>query len=239
MSGMRPPRLPRALRGAAAGSVATIGALLSHLAGGGTMPGLGGVAISLTLSLVVCTLLAGQRLSLLRLTAAVAISQSLFHSLFVLAARPAPTLVLPASATGGSHMHGGVPMSDAAMPAAAVPSSGPMSDAPMPGLSAPVHDMSAMVGSSAGMWFWHAFAAVVTIAIVHRGERTLLELQALGRAIASRARRTIVFPESVPVAIPDGLTRLPVCATPASAADEPFLVSVGRRGPPGRLISVH
>lgn len=237
MSGMRPPRLPRALRGAAAGSVATTGALLSHLAGGGAMPGLGGVAISLALSLVVCTLLAGQRLSLLRLTAAVAISQSLFHSLFVLAARPAPTLVLPASATDGSHLHGGVPMSDAAMPAAtittSVPTSGPMSD-----VSAPVHDMSAMAGSGAGMWFWHAFAAVVTIAIVHRGERTLLDLQALGRAIASRARRTIVFPESVPVAIPDGLTRLPVCALPASAADEPFLVSVGRRGPPGRLISV-
>ncbi|WP_066903874.1 hypothetical protein [Millisia brevis] len=230
---MRPPRLPRALRGAAAGSVATTGALLSHLAGGGAMPGLGGVAISLALSLVVCTLLAGQRLSLLRLTAAVAISQSLFHSLFVLAARPAPTLVLPASATDGSHLHGGVPMSDAAMPAATITTSAPMSD-----VSAPLHDMSAMAGSSAGMWFWHAFAAVVTIAIVHRGERTLLELQALGRAIASRARRTIVFPESVPVAIPDGLTRLPVCAAPASAADEPFLVSVGRRGPPGRLISV-
>ena len=72
------------LRGAVAASVATFVALLSHVSGGGAVPGWVGVAVPLALSFVVCTALAGRRLSAARLSVAVALSQVLFHTLFVL-----------------------------------------------------------------------------------------------------------------------------------------------------------
>ncbi|MGI6878919.1 hypothetical protein [Microbacterium sp. gxy059] len=86
------------LRGAAGASVATFVALLSHVGAGGEMPALLGVAVPWILSLMVCTLLAGRRLSAVRLSLAVVSSQALFHVLFVLGAVQA----LP---TGGGHHH--------------------------------------------------------------------------------------------------------------------------------------
>lgn len=80
----RQARATRAARGAAAASVATFVALLSHVSGGGEIPGQFGFAVPLALSFVVCTALAGRRLSTWRLAAAVAVSQVLFHTLFVL-----------------------------------------------------------------------------------------------------------------------------------------------------------
>ncbi|WP_307486563.1 hypothetical protein [Microbacterium trichothecenolyticum] len=74
----------RVARGAVAASVATFVALLSHVSGGAEVPGLIGVVVPLALSFVVCTVLAGRRLSVWRLTMAVALSQLLFHTLFVL-----------------------------------------------------------------------------------------------------------------------------------------------------------
>lgn len=244
---MRPPRVPRALRGGAAGTVATVGALLSHLAGGGTLPAVLGIAVPWVLSLVVCVLLAGQRLSLLRLTIAVAVSQTLFHMLFVLGAPPTSAGGVPAGGMAGGmaghqmpnghHMHG-------EMMHGGMPTGAPLPlDATMPpGTPMPpdttVPDMTPVAHHAATMWFWHAFAAVVTIAIVHRGERTLLDLHAVARAVTSRARRTLLLP--VPATAPptpDGLVRIPVAARPVAPADEPFLVSVGRRGPPETAIT--
>lgn len=80
----RQSRAPRVARGAVAASVATFVALLSHVSGGGEVPGLFGVVVPLALSFVVCTVLAGRRLSPARLGLAVALSQLLFHTLFVL-----------------------------------------------------------------------------------------------------------------------------------------------------------
>lgn len=80
----RQSRAPRVARGAAAASVATFVALLSHVSSGGDVPGLFGLVVPLALSFVVCTALAGRRLSLPRLGVAVAVSQMLFHTLFVL-----------------------------------------------------------------------------------------------------------------------------------------------------------
>lgn len=80
----RQSRAPRVARGTVAASVATFVALLSHVSSGGQMPGVVGVVVPLALSFVVCTALAGRRLSLVRLGFAVAISQLLFHTLFVL-----------------------------------------------------------------------------------------------------------------------------------------------------------
>ena len=80
----RQARATRVRRGGAAASVATFVALLSHVSGGGEIPGVFGVVVPLALSFVVCTALAGRRLSTWRLAVAVAVSQVLFHSLFVL-----------------------------------------------------------------------------------------------------------------------------------------------------------
>jgi hypothetical protein len=94
-------RPQRVLRGSLAAAVATFTALLFHVAGGGASPAALGVLAPLVLSTAVCTLLAGRRMSLLRLSASVAVSQLLFHGLFLLGT---PSGFV----TGGGHVHHGV-----------------------------------------------------------------------------------------------------------------------------------
>lgn len=83
---MRASRKLRLLRGVAGASIATFVALASHVWVGGQMPGMLGIAVPWLLSAMVCTLLSGIRLSALRLSVSVLLSQALFHSLFVLGA---------------------------------------------------------------------------------------------------------------------------------------------------------
>lgn len=96
---MRRNRALRVLRGSVAASVATFVALMSHVAGGGGVPGWLGVAVPWVLSVAICTMLAGRALSLARLSVGVIVSQLLFHGLFVLGA------VEPAASTPVHH-HG-------------------------------------------------------------------------------------------------------------------------------------
>ncbi|PRB10713.1 hypothetical protein CQ047_06295 [Microbacterium sp. MYb72] len=96
---MHESRKPAVLRGFAASSLAIFAALAGHLTGGGTMPGPLGILVPWLLSLMVCVLLAGRRLSVVRLSLSVAISQLLFHVLFVLGT------ITPTGAVGG-HVHG-------------------------------------------------------------------------------------------------------------------------------------
>lgn len=89
-------------RAAVAASIATFAALLSHVAVGGALPAPVGIAVPWVLSLMVCTTIAGRRLSLPRLSVAVPLSQLLFHALFVVGS--------PASSAGvavpaGAHSH--------------------------------------------------------------------------------------------------------------------------------------
>jgi hypothetical protein len=77
-------RPARVARGALAAGTATFTALLSHLAGGGVIPGWLGIAVPLLLATMVCTLLTGRRVSIVRLGIGVGVSQVLFHFLFVL-----------------------------------------------------------------------------------------------------------------------------------------------------------
>jgi hypothetical protein len=69
-------------RGTIAAAVATFVAAFSHAIAGGVAPSWFGVGASFVLSLVVCTALSGRTLSWWRLTASVAVSQVLFHTLF-------------------------------------------------------------------------------------------------------------------------------------------------------------
>ncbi|MFS0852943.1 hypothetical protein [Microbacterium sp. 179-I 3D4 NHS] len=104
---MHPTRRPAVLRGFAASSVAVFAALAGHVTAGGPMPGPLGILVPWMLSFMLCVLLAGRRLSVIRLSLSVAVSQFLFHLLFVLgtitpSGAPAPhvhgaPLVLPAS----------------------------------------------------------------------------------------------------------------------------------------------
>lgn len=59
-------------------------ALLGHIAGGGALPHIAGIAAPWALALMVSVLLSGTRLSLVRLTLSVLVSQALFHMLFTI-----------------------------------------------------------------------------------------------------------------------------------------------------------
>ncbi len=96
-------RPARVARGALAAGTATFTALLSHLAGGGVMPGWLGIAVPLLLATMVCTLLTGRRMSVVRLGVAVAVSQVLFHFLFVLGT------IAPSGQAAVAH-HAGMPV---------------------------------------------------------------------------------------------------------------------------------
>jgi hypothetical protein len=97
----RQERGTRVARGAVAAAVATLVALLSHVTGGGALPGAAGILVPLALSFVACTALAGRRLSAVRLSIAVALSQVLFHTLFVLGSYEPGV---------SGHVHGAAPM---------------------------------------------------------------------------------------------------------------------------------
>lgn len=97
---MHQSRRPAVLRGFAAATVAIFVALAGHVTGGGEMPGLLGIAVPWVLSFMVSVLLAGRRLSVIRLSISVALSQFLFHTLFVLGA------ITPTMSSG--HVHGAV-----------------------------------------------------------------------------------------------------------------------------------
>lgn len=102
---MRTLRAGRVLRGTLAAGVATFIALMSHVAGGGEVPGWLGIVGPLLLSIAICTVLAGRKLSLTRLALAVGISQLLFHTLFVLGAASG-TIVM------SGHHHGAMQVID-------------------------------------------------------------------------------------------------------------------------------
>jgi len=92
-------RKPAVVRGFAASSLAIFVALAGHVSGGGQMPGALGIAVPWVFSFMICVLLAGRSLSLIRLSISVAVSQFLFHTLFVLGT------VTP-SGVATPHVHG-------------------------------------------------------------------------------------------------------------------------------------
>lgn len=167
---MRHERGVVVLRGAVAASLATFIALLSHVAAGASMPGALGIAVPWVLSLAVCTMLAGRRLSLARLSIAVAVSQALFHVLFVLG-----TVTL--AGTSSPHGHGSPALLRFAAP-----------DAP------------AAAGGDLVMTGAHLVAAAITVAVLHRGEQLAYQLLHLARRLRRwvRGHVTVVLGAPVP-----------------------------------------
>jgi hypothetical protein len=158
---MRRSPLPRIARGSSAAFIATFTALVSHVAAGGAMPAATGLIVPLLLSAAVCILLAGRRLSAVRLSVAVLISQGIFHVLFVLGADP---LIV-------GHLHGAE--LTAAMSAAAASTT------------------TTIVPTTAAMWMGHAVAAALTITALHRGESAVRSGLALVREIVAASARRV------------------------------------------------
>lgn len=157
-----------------------------------------------TLTLLVSTALAGRRLSLLRLSIAIAISQILFHTLFVFGA------VGPGGVIIDGHEHHQHHLA--------------LLEALPPGTLAALQ-------ADAAMWLWHALAAVVTTAILYRGERILQHMDALAAEAAELTRLALVRVSSAPAwpLIPRILAPLRAAAHAPTA---PHLSTHRHRGPP-------
>jgi hypothetical protein len=198
-------------------SVATVAALLSHLAGGGAVPGWLGLLVPWALSLTVCTVLAGRRLELWRTTVSVGLSQVLFHTLFVLGAPGAGASGAGASGAGsadrpmGHGVHGEYPL----------PPSSPEVSPYLPDL----------IGADATMWLWHGAAAGVTVAVLFGGERVLTRLRELAGQATAWLRRSLPARSDVAPPVPVVRVVAPDWFTGSFSA-RPEVSSSRRRGPP-------
>lgn len=183
--------------------MAIFAALAGHVSAGGAMPGPLGIAVPWVLSFMVCVLLAGRRLSAVRLTFSVAISQFLFHVLFVLGTVSSSGVVAP-------HVHG----------------------APVV-LPAITGNADTVVALDATMWVGHAFAALVTIVALHRGERLLLGLRDLAQQSIRWVQRR--FDAVLAAPLPHRAARTFVGARIDALHSAPLLATLRGRAPPSRL----
>lgn len=226
----------RLIRGVAAGTLATFVALFFHVAAGGHAPVLLGVVLPLVLAVFVSVVLAGRRLSLLRLSASVGISQSAFHWIFDAAGSSTPgagraaagRAAQEAAAAGDPHAfhHGaGVP-ADFATSVSGTAASGMLDGH---AAHAAGHDSPLMMAA-------HVIAAVVTIAVLHRSELILHSLVRLLRLVGSLLGPLLRVPAPVVTASRRGLLG------PGCAVDSPAPLGVVRsarvdRGPPARILA--
>lgn len=211
---MTPSRHQRALRAAAAATLATFVALLSHVAAGGEPPSALGAALPWALSLMISLAVVGRRVSVVRLGAAVTAAQTLFHVMFALGVVPlagSARIATPSGLTGPFSLHAGH-MSLPASPSA-------------PGAVAAATPDAAMIGA-------HILAAAITTLLLHRGERLLAALADLARRIATRLRS--VTRDAVPSApMPPRLR--PLASSVRTPRRRALVAAPARRGPPALL----
>ncbi len=194
-------RAVRTARGAFGALVATMLAATSHALAGGAVTPIAVVATTL-FALPLCVLLAGRVGSLWRLSIAVVVAQFVYHWSF-------SGLGLATSLSSPS----GEPVSPHAAHLGMLP----------PSLFTP----EATTAYSADAWMWaaHALAAILTITLMHRGERAVLHLvRVLRGAVPVRVPSVVRLPERR--AILEIFTALP------SRAEPVFLSAISYRGPP-------
>ncbi|WP_105805257.1 hypothetical protein [Leucobacter massiliensis] len=213
----RPDRAARAWRGAAGAGIATVLAASSHGLAGGSISWFAVIA-TVILALPLCTVLAGRIGSLWRLGIAVAGSQFMYHGLFSWIGGPAgataPASATPAEALSPHAAHLGLASGADALGSAALGT---------PALAAaPAVDASAC----AAMWFGHAVAAMLTIALLHRGERAFLALIRLIRRALPAPR--ILAPQPARRSLPALTSWAPV----VSARTRLLAAVISHRGPP-------
>ncbi|ROS52524.1 hypothetical protein EDF50_0987 [Frigoribacterium sp. PhB24] len=149
-------RWSRLLRGSLTTVLALTVAAFSHVAGGGSAPGVLGIVLALAFALPLAVAVTGEKLSAARLSVAVVFAQLAFHVLFSLGAS---TTAVTATG-GGHHGHDALVLSggDAA-------------------------GMAGMSGPHAGpsMWLAHGVAAAATVVGIWFGARTVRALTDLAR----------------------------------------------------------
>jgi len=184
--------LARGLRGAIAGALTTTLALAFHVIGGGEAPGVVAVVGSFLGAIWLSILIGRRRRSLPFLTAAVAVSQLLLHTVFAAA-------TATGSVSGGGHADHGA--------------------------------MRFVLGHDGqAMWWAHALAGVLTVAMLHRGERLLVGIAALAALVAravlrlaslatpaTPARRLPAAPRPVPLPLAERRTAVTVLRGPPAA----------------------
>lgn len=201
---MRSARVTRVTRGGVAATFATFAALLSHVAGGGSVPGWVGVVVPLGLSSIVCIALAGRSPSAVRTTAAVFMSQFFFHTLFVLGAVPGASGSIDPHAAHGAGHSASMLMPESTM---------------------------GLVAADSQMWIWHGIAAAMTALVLHRSEVRVRAMRALADIIGRWFARLGVLIRAEIVA-PTRL-RLRLVDLDLLTARQPIFVAVARRrGPP-------
>ncbi|QIM16886.1 hypothetical protein G7067_11515 [Leucobacter insecticola] len=155
-------RAHRVARGGMGAAIATLLAAASHgLAGGSiTLPA---IIVTGVIALPLCTALAGRIGSVWRLSLGVAFAQFLYHWSFA---------GISAAGSGSAPLaSGGIPVSPHAAHLLALES---FAAGLTPGL-APA------LSADTTMWAMHGIAAIITIAILHRGERAFLSLRGMLR----------------------------------------------------------
>ncbi|MDQ0425618.1 MULTISPECIES: hypothetical protein [Cellulomonas] len=197
----------RLTRGLGAAIASTLVALVSHVTAGGALPGPLGVVVPLVFSFTVCSVLAGVRMRWMRLSVSVAVSQLMFHVLFVLGATTPGTT--SSSAVGHAGHHG----ADAA--------------GLLAGTAEPVAHLA---HASAGMWVAHALAGVVTVLALRHGEVVAARIAAV---LLRFARRLLVLlPRPTSVVARPAAAAIVVADGPVRRVLLLALGGVTRRGPP-------
>lgn len=176
--------------------------------------------LAVALAAPVCTVLAGRRLSLPRVLAAVLGSQAILHGLYSLAA-PAPGVT--AVPTTAGHLGHAVPASGELASFAAAQSS---AHAAVHAAPAGGHDHLGL-----GMLAAHAVAALLTVLLIRHGERLLV--RAAGLVVDA------VLRHRVPALRPAAGRVRPVWGTsaPLTPAGRELVGSTGLRGPPAVLVA--
>lgn len=196
-------------RGMLAATFAVAMAAISHSVAGGSIASPLSVVLGLALAAMVCVPLAARRMSWPALVAGVGVSQILFHMLFEFfgPAVAAPSM-LPVAATAHDH---------AAMPVGA------------PALSVPVAIDPVHIAAHDAplMWLAHAAAAVLTIAMLRRGEAAIWRLLELAVGWVIRRMPRI----HLPVPLASHVARA-VDAPPFARLTVVLLDSLRYRGPP-------
>lgn len=224
----------RLVRGGVTATLATALALIGHVAGGGAVPGWLGIVLPWWLSVAACTVLAGSRFSLPRLSAAILSSQALFHGLFMAGtpSDPDTRLVAPPGAHLGRGAHGGhsghgapgLPSSDTGSPTA---HTGHGSD----GVGVAAEHALHGDHSDLQMLLWHVIAAAVTTILLHRGESALFRCFGLALTLLRFLQRPLLLVPIRRFVLPSPRPALPP-TTHLASVRRAVLSPQLRRGPP-------
>jgi len=198
----QPQRRLRAVRGAAASLTTILLAATAHTLAGAGAPSPLLIAIAALLTMPLGVALVGRRPSVVRTGTAVAGAQLAFHTLFaVFDDADAVSYMPPPGLAGHAAAH--------AMPTMT-----------MLHTAASAHDMR----PGSPMVLAHVFAAVVTVILLHHGERML---RALGRGILRLLPRLVAAPPRPPVRRQTSPVVVRVARRTAVMA-----TALSRRGPP-------